>query len=136
MIEKTKLPHIDRWEATLSEDSWTAKMREEQQARRNEILEMKELKWEGVKSALVDENHTQVQIESWCEATEVKLQKKVMKGVCRANYALEQFKVENMLSLTDAHDQWEAFLEQQEHSQHQAESSSATPEVVHLEVSD
>jgi len=133
LIEKTKLPRMDRWEATLSEGPWIEKMREEQQARRNEILQMKELKWEDVKLTLVDENHTQAQIESWCTATEEKLQKKVMKGVCRANYALEQFKAENLLSLTDAHDQWEAFLEQQGHGQHQAESSSVATETIDVE---
>ena len=112
------------WEATLSESAWIEKMRSAQQARRNEILQIKELKWEDVKLTLVDENYTQVQIESWCVETEVKLQKKVMKGVCRSNYALERFKAESLLSLTDAHDQWEAFLEQPGHGQHQAESSS------------
>ena len=136
MIEKAKLQLIERWEATLLENSWVEKMTAMQQARRNEILQIKELKWEDVKLTLVDENRTQAQIESWCAATEVKLQKNVMKGVCRSNHALERFKPENWLSLTDAHDQLEAFLDQTGRQQHQAESSSVATEILDVDGSE
>ena len=124
LIEEAGLPRIGRWETTLSESSWVEAMRAAQQARRDGILQMKELRWEDVKLTLVDENRLQAQIESWCAATEINLQKKVMKGVCRSSYALERFKSESLLPLTDAHDQWEAFLDQPDREQHQAESSS------------
>ena len=59
-----------------------------------------------------------------------------MKGVCQSNYVLENYKSENLLPLTDAHDQWEVFLDQLDRAQHEAGSSSAAPEIVQLDISD
>jgi len=59
-----------------------------------------------------------------------------MKAVCQSNYALERFKSESLLPLTDAHDQWESFLNQPDQEQHQAETSSVATEIVDLDESD
>ena len=84
----------------------------------------------------IDETRLQAQIESWRAKTEISLQKKVMKGVFQSNYALENYKSENLLPLTDAHDQWETFLDQPDHAQYEAGSSSVAPEIVQLDTSD
>ena len=136
LIEEAGLPQIGKWETTLSESSWMEAMRAAQQARRDAILQMKDLRWQDVKLTLVDENRLQARIESWCTATETSLQKKVMKGVCQSNYALERFKSEILSPLTDAYNQWEAFLDQPDHEQHQEESSSVATKIVEVDGSD
>ena len=136
LIKEAGLPQLEMMETILPENSWVATMEATQQAKRENIRQIKELRWEDVKSTLVDETRLQAQIESWRTRTEISLQKKVMKGVCQYNYALENYKSENLLPLTDAHDQWEAFLDQIDHTQPKAGGSSTTPEIIHLDITD
>ena len=96
---------------------------------------MKELRWEHVK-ALIDETRLQTQVESWCAVTEVSFQTKIMKGFSQSNHALEKYDSDSFMPVTEVLDQWEAFFDQSDPIQPAAESSSAAPEVVHLEVSD
>ena len=136
LIKELGLPQLELTETILPDDSWVEAMEAVQQEKRESIREIKELKWEDVKTTLVDEARFQSLIESWRIRVEISLQKKVMKGICQSKYALENYKSENLLPLTAAHDQWEALLEQPEHSQYEAGSSSVATEIVHLDTSD
>ena len=136
LVKELGLPQLELTETILPDDSWVGAMEAAQQEKRESIREMTELNWENVKTTLVDEAHFQSLMESWRIKVEISLQKKVMKGICQAKYALESFKSENLLRLTSAHDQWEYLLDQPEHSQYEAGSSSAATEIVHLDTSD
>lgn len=136
MIKELGLPQLELTETILPDDSWVGAMEAAQQEKRESIRVIKELKWEDVKTTLVDEARFQSLIESWRIRVDISLQKKVMKGICQAKYALENYKSENLLPLIDAHDQWESLLDQPEHSQYEAGSSSVATEIVQLDSSD
>jgi len=117
LIKELDLPQLEVMETILPDDSWVGVMEAAQQKRRESIREIKELKWKDVQSTLVDEARFQALIESWRIKVEISLQKRVMKGLCQSKYALENYKSENLLPLTNAHDQWESLLDQPERSQ-------------------
>lgn len=136
LIEETRLPQIERLETILSESSWVEAMEGAQQAKRENIQQIKYLRWEDVKSILVDETCLQTRIESWSTRAEISLQKKIMKGVCHSNYTFENYKAESLAPLTDAHDQWEVFFDQLDRTQPEAGGSSQAPEIIQLDSTD
>lgn len=135
LIKEAGMPQLEMMETILAENSWVEATEVAQQAKRDSIRRIKDLRWEDVKSTLLDETRLQAQIDSWHTKTEISLLKMVMKGVCQSNYALENYKSKNLLPLTDAHDQWEIFLDQPNHAQYEAGTSSAAPEIIQLDTS-
>ena len=136
LIKELGLPQLELSETILPDDSWVGAMEAAQQEQRESIRKIRELKWEDIKTTLVDEARLQSLMESWRIRVEISLQKKVMKGICQAKYALENYKSESLLPLTNALDQWESLLDQPEHSQYEAGSSSVATEIVHLDTSE
>jgi len=59
-----------------------------------------------------------------------------MKGVCQSALTLEGYKIESLVPLTEVHDQWEAFFDQQDQTQPEAGRPSAAPEIVQLDTSE
>jgi len=115
LTEEARLTRIEGLETTPPKNSWIEATDAAHRAKEQNLRQVKDLRWEHVK-ALVDETRLQTQIESWCTGAEISLQKKIMKGVCQSNHALENHKAESLLPLTEVHDQWEAFFDQKDHT--------------------
>lgn len=49
-----------------------------------------------------------------------------MKGVCQSTLTLEGYRAESLPHLTKVHDQWEAFFDQQDHTQPEARTRASS----------
>lgn len=56
--------------------------------------------------------------------------------MCQSNLMLEGYKVESLVPLIEAHDQWETFFDQRDNTQLEAGGSSEAPKVIELDMSD
>ena len=135
LTEEVGLNRIEGLETTPPKDSWTEASEAAHRAKEENLRQVKDLGWEHVK-ALVDETRMQTRIESWITRAEISLRKKIMKGVCQSTHALEGYRAKSLVPLTEVHDQWEAFFDQQDQAQHEAGGSSSAPEIVQLDSSE
>lgn len=110
LIEEAGLPQIEKLKTISSENSWMEAIEATHRAKRENMQQIKYLRWENIKTMLVDKTCLQTRIESWSARAEISVRKKIMKSVCQSNLTLEGYKAEILVPLTEAHDQWEAFF--------------------------
>lgn len=59
-----------------------------------------------------------------------------MKGVFQSNLMLEGYNPESLVTLMEAHDQWEAFFDQRDNTQSEEGGSNKAQETIVLDMSD
>ena len=91
-------------------------MENEHQVKGESIQQLKEIRWNDIKTLLVDGTRSQILIETWTAGAEVSIRKKVMKGVCQLNLMLEGYKPESLVPSIEVHDQWESFFDQRDNT--------------------
>ena len=96
---------------------------------------MKEVRWNDIKTFLVDKIYSQTLIDTWTMSMEVNLRKRVMKNVFQANLKLEGYRLESLIPLIEVHDQWQGFFDQRKNPQFEEGGSSSAPKVVELDTS-
>lgn len=132
-MDEAGLPRIEKLKTSSFEDSWMETVEAGHREKNETLQRLKELRWEDINFFLVDEVHSQNQIETWTVGVEVSVQKRIMKNVCQSNLTLEGYRAESLVPLMEVHDQWESFFGQRDNIQLEEEGASQAQNIIELD---
>jgi len=136
LMEEEGLPRMEKSKTISPKDARMEMVETTHRVKRETLQHLKELRWEDIKSLLVDEIRSQTQIEAWIAGAEVNMWKRIMKSVCQSNLMLEGYKVESLVPLMEAHDQWETFFNQRDNTQSEAGGPNEALKIIELDTSE